>query len=185
MKVFKWLFPCKQRSLMQEFHTVFLCFKHRDSSWAHVILIRAQGIRYSRSDLIPWRAFSRTDSLIHAVLKLTAISSPLALVLFLLIRQNTPNPDRDKRTKTQHKHRQEPQTERDICYSRAERVMWGRLESDLSDSGSGFRAVVFPLSSSPAPSLSVSDPHEALAVAREMAQRKSTALKTHNERRAL
>lgn len=177
MKAFKWRLSCKQGSLMQEFHTVFLCFKRRDSSWAHVILIRVQGIRYSRSDLIPWRAFSRTDSLILAVLKLTAISSPLVIVLFLLIRQNTPNPDSVKRTKTWHKHRQEPQTETDICYSRAERVMWGKLESDLSDSGSGSRAVVFPQSSSPAPSLSVSDPHEAWAVARETAQRKINDVK--------
>lgn len=60
--------------------------------------------------------------------------------------------------------------------------MWGKLGFALSDFGSGFRAVVFPPSSSQAPLLSVSDPRGASAVAGEMTQKKTDDFKTHTER---
>lgn len=184
MKAFNWRLSCKRGSLMQEFHTVFHCIKRWDSSWAHVILIRAQGIRYSHSDLIPWRAFSRTDSLIHAVLKLTAISSPLVIVLFLLIRQNTPNPDRVERTKTRHKHKSPRQRQTSVTHGQS--VWCGESLNpifqtlDLALELLFFLRVLLQLHLS---LFQILTKPEQLLEKRHKG--KTTTLKTHNERQAL
>lgn len=185
MKAFKWRLSCKQGSLMQEFHTVFLCFKRQDSSWAHVILIRVQGIRYSRSDLIPWRAFSRTDSLILAVLKLTAISSPLVIVLFLLIRQNTPNPDRVKEQRRDTSTDRSPR-QRQTSVTHGQSVWCGESLNpifqtlDLALELLFFLRVLLQLHLS---LFQILTKLEQLLEKRHKG--KSTTLKTHNERRAL
>lgn len=60
-------------------------------------------------------------------------------------------------------------------------MLRGKLEYALSDFGSGFRVVVFPQSSSQAPSPSVLDPRGASAVAGETTEKKTDGIKTHTE----